>query len=170
MLGQESSAEVRHSRGLNATRHDAVDGDVLLNLKNGSYGLDPLMDCSLCTAVLWECRTRINANHAASDDDLTALAAGVVAHEVRRQSGAIDGTLEVDVGRAGIWLRRQVINGGITARKVVLGVSVYAASVGNEDIETAPFLPDSLEEVALRLVRGDIALYKKCRVSRGIER
>lgn len=169
MLGQEGYVEVGHRTSLDAVGHDTVDGDVVFDLRDRADGLDPLVHSSLSRAVLWEGLAWVDANHATGDDDFSTLLSRVVLHVVPGEGGSIDRTLEVDVGAGCIRLGRHIVNGSIAAGKVVLGVAVDAPGIGNQDIYAVPFLPDSLEEGSLRLVRTDIAGDEDGRIARGIE-
>lgn len=125
-------------------------------------------DARLGRAVLGEGRARVDANHAAGDDDL-ASGRGVMPHKVRREPGAVHDGLEVHIGAPHIRLRGQVRDGAGPAREVVDGAPVDESRVRDEGVDSRPLLPDSLEELRLRVVRGDVALDEGDGLARGVE-
>lgn len=168
LLGEEGDAEAREGRRVVRAGKDAVDGDVLLLEKEGRHGAAPVDNASLGRAVLGEGRARVDANHAARDNDLSARRR-VMPHKVRCESGAKDDGLEVDVGASQVRLGRQVCDGAGPAGKVVDGAPVDEARVGDEGVDARPLLPDGLEELRLRVVRGDVALDEGDGLARGIQ-
>ena len=165
LLWQESLAEVRHSARVDSARHDAVQGDVLFELEYGPHSLDPLMACRLSSAVLWECCTRVDANHAACDDDLPSFSLRIVAHEVSCKRGTVYNSLEVDVGATQIRLGGQILDGYIAAVKIVHRLTVDATSVGDNDVKTFPLDPDLSKKIFLRRERPHVAVYEHGRPS-----
>lgn len=119
LFGSECFGEVRHGSRVDATGHDAVDGDVLLSLQDRPHCFGPLVRCCLRCAVFRERLTGVDSNQDASDNCLPSLPLRIMAHEVYGQCSPVYRSFQVNVSAGSVGLSRQVVNCCIAASKVV---------------------------------------------------
>lgn len=67
-------------------------------------------------------------------------------HKVRSERSPVDHGFVINVSAYGVGLGWQLRDGRVATAEIVLGVAVDAACVGDEDVQTTPFVPDGLEE------------------------